>query len=177
MTTLDPDFRSIVLRHLGPPVDIEGIIRAMGLELNKKAELETEISGELERLPNDNFRISTNKSDHYFRQRFTMAHELGHYMLHGHLIGNGLDDTKAYRSGPSGRFYNLNIGPREETQANKFAARLLMPKSKIIEHAKVGISVGELAKLFQTSPRAMEIRLSSLGFSVNDDQIVSVPTT
>lgn len=163
-------FRDIVRQHIGPPVNIEAIIRGVGVELNKKAELDPEISGQLERLGPNSYRISTNKSDHYLRQRFTMAHELGHYMLHAHLIGDGVDDTVndtvLYRSMPKGNFYNPNITPVEETEANKFAAELLMPRSLLAVDSTVGQDLAAVAKLFQVSPKAMEIRLTGLGFLI-----------
>ncbi|MGR3465105.1 ImmA/IrrE family metallo-endopeptidase [Limimaricola sp.] len=168
-------FRAIVTRHLGPPVNIEGIVRALGIQLNKKAKLDESISGQLERLPSGDFAISANKSDHYYRQRFTIAHELGHYMLHSHLIEDGVDDNKAYRSDPTGNFYNESIGPKEETQANRFAAQILMPKSKILGAVKAGESIDKLAKDFQVSKRAMEIRLDSLGYKHNGQKIIEAP--
>ena len=168
-------FRDIVRQHIGPPVNIEAIIRGVGIQLDKKAELDTEISGQLERLGPGSYRISANKDDHYLRQRFTMAHELGHYMLHAHLIGDGVDDTTAYRSVQKGNFYNPNITPVEETEANKFAAELLMPKSLLAVESTVGQNLSALAKLFQVSPRAMEIRLKGLGFSIEGDK-VTVPS-
>ena len=63
-------FRDIVRQHIGPPVNIENIIRGLGIQLDKKAELDSEISGQLERLGPDSYRISANKTDHYLRQRF-----------------------------------------------------------------------------------------------------------
>ena len=166
-------FRDIVRQHIGPPVNIEAIIRGVGIELNKKAELDTEISGQLERLGPGSYRISANKNDAYFRQRFTMAHELGHYMLHAHLIGEGVDDTTAYRSVPKGNFYNPNITSTEETEANRFAAELLMPSSLLAVESTVGQALASLAKSFQVSPRAMEIRLKGLGFGVDENGVVT----
>ncbi len=81
-----------------PPVNVEAIIIGLGVELDKKAELKNGISGEIALLPGERYRISANKADHYFRQRFTLAHELGHYLYHRHLIGDGVDDDKLYRS-------------------------------------------------------------------------------
>lgn len=46
----------------------------------------------------DTFLITVAANDPLTRQRFTLAHELGHYMLHRTLIGDGLDDDRAYRS-------------------------------------------------------------------------------
>lgn len=168
-------FREIVQKHLGPPVNIEAIIRALDIDLDKKAQLHSEIAGQLARLPNGGFKISVNAKDHYYRQRFTMAHELGHYMLHAHLIGSGVDDSKAYRSTPDGEFFNEAITSAEETQANVFASRLLMPKSIILKNAKVGTTIKELSTLLQASEQAVRIRLDGLGYGLTDTEIVSVP--
>lgn len=163
--------QEIIRRHSGPPVNIEGIVKGLGLLLDKKADLEDEISGQLEKLPLGKFKISANKKNHYFRQRFTIAHELGHFLLHSHLIGEGLDDSKAYRSTPDGKFFNENIGRREETEANRFASRILMPKKVVTKHAENGKKVSELATLLQVSTAAMKIRLTSLGYSVESGVI------
>ena len=175
MSNRADNFREIVLRHLGPPVNIEGIIRSLGVSVDKKAKLDKEISGQIERLENQQYKISVNSKDHYFRQRFTLAHELGHYLLHSHLIGQGLDDDKAYRSVPDGKFYNQNIGSREETEANSFAARLLMPKSKLMIEARPGREISDLAKAFQVSPAAMKIRLTVLGIEHDEEYVVATP--
>ena len=80
------DALSIIQSYLTEaPVNIEGIIRSLGVELDKKAELDDDISGQIEKLPDGSYKISVNKNDHYFRQRFTMAHELGHFK-HRHVI-------------------------------------------------------------------------------------------
>lgn len=168
-------FRDIVNKHIGPPVNIEAIVRDVGLRLNRKAELDAGISGQLERLNGNEFKISVNKAHHYFRQRFTIAHELAHFLLHRDLIGEGVDDSKAYRSESYGNFHNTEIGPREEAQANRFAARLLIPKSKLGELVRVGDDVAEISRKFQVSPAAMKIRLNSLGYEVADGEVTGLP--
>ncbi len=122
----------ILREHAGPPVNIEGIIRDLGIRLDKRADLDSEISGQCERLDDGTYKISANKSDHYYRQRFTMAHELGHFLYHSHLLEDGVDDNRAYRSTADGRFFNKLIGPAEETEANRIAANVLMPKDLVV---------------------------------------------
>ncbi|MBF9053916.1 ImmA/IrrE family metallo-endopeptidase [Rhodobacterales bacterium LSUCC1028] len=161
--------RELVDQHIGPPVNIEAIIRGLGIELDKKADLDPEISGQLERLGPDEYKISVQKTDSYLRQRFTMAHELGHYLLHAHLIGEGVDDDPAYRSTPDGRFFNQNIGRTEETEANRFAASLLMSKSLLTNMDINHRNVADIARDFQVSSVAMKIRLEGLGMTVRDD--------
>lgn len=174
---MSANFSEIVQRHIGPPVQIEKIIRDLGIALDKNADLHADIAGQLERLPSGGFKISVNKSDSYYRKRFTMAHELGHYLLHAHLIGDGVDDSKAYRSVPDGNFSNGSIDAREETQANQFAASLLLPQGTIKTLATVGTSVREISMKLQASLPATKIRLKTLGYGINDssDAIVSVP--
>ena len=144
------------------PVNVEQIIRDLGIELDKKAELDPEVSGQLERLEDGLYKVSTNKAEHYFRQRFSMAHELGHYLLHLDLVGDGVDDTKMYRSELKGNFHNSKISRAHETEANKFAAKLLTPKHLVDALWETDQNVKSLAAKFQISVRAMEIRLSDL---------------
>lgn len=150
------------------PVNIEGAIRSLGIELRKNCtDLEAGISGQIRRLPDGRFEISTPKAEHYFRQRFTMAHELGHFILHRDLIGDGLDDDQLYRSTLKGRFYNTAIKLIHEAQANAFAANFLMPEELLLEAIKGGApdaktDVKKLTGQFMVSPSAMTWRLKAL---------------
>ncbi len=140
------------------PVDVEGLARALGIDVHY-AYLDDQISGQIERGEDGAYRISVNANDAPTRQRFTIAHELGHYVYHRPLIGNGVDDDRAYRSTNVGMYYNMQIGPAEETEANRFAAALLMPKEKISEFKQHGLDTDALAKQFGVSLQAMKIRL------------------
>ncbi|MEC9347620.1 MAG: ImmA/IrrE family metallo-endopeptidase [Pseudomonadota bacterium] len=156
----------IFREHAGPPVNIEGIIRDLGIKLDKRAALDPEISGQCERLDDGTFKISVNKSDHYYRQRFTMAHELGHFLFHSHLLEDGVDDNRAYRSTADGRFFNRLIGPAQESEANRFAANVLMPRDLVAGEWKRLGNLLEVSKRFQVSKPAMQIRLRTLGIEV-----------
>lgn len=97
------------------------------------------------------FAIIVNEAHSKTRQRFTIAHEIGHYVHHREYIGNGVTDDSLYRSRLRGPF---------ESQANEFAAWLLMPWTLIVERVRAGVdSVEELAKIFDVSKSAMSIRL------------------
>ncbi|MCY4302964.1 MAG: ImmA/IrrE family metallo-endopeptidase [Aestuariivita sp.] len=140
------------------PVPVHVIPEAMGISF-KEACLENEISGMIER-KGPGFAITINAKDPHTRRRFTLAHELGHYMLHRHLIGDGLDDDRLYRSSRGGKYHNTAVGPKEETEANRFAANLLMPKELVEFHRKeLDGNVAEMAKLFQVSKHSMFIRM------------------
>jgi len=107
--------------------------------------------------------VLVNASDILTRRRFTMAHELGHFILHRDLIGDGLDDDQLYRSTLRGRFYNTAIKLVHESQANAFAANFLMPEELLrpaVERDR--LDVKQLTVRFQVSPSAMSWRLKSL---------------
>jgi Zn-dependent peptidase ImmA (M78 family) len=139
------------------PVDVEGLALALGIRVNK-VYLQDDLSGLIQNVGDDRFEISVNARHSDTRQRFTVAHELGHYVLHRFLIGDGNADDCAYRS--NGAFKNNKIGPRQETEANKFAANLLMPAEAIIRLREEGIDdFVRMARRLRVSEGAMKIRL------------------
>lgn len=83
------------------------------------------------------------------RDNFTIAHEIGHYILHSQF-GEFAFEIK--RSGE-------NI--RTEWEANWFAAELLMPEDKIREDYKT-LSIYELNLKYKVSISAIKVRLKSL---------------
>lgn len=145
-----------------PPVDLDDLCLRLGIELVKQP-MESHVSGMLEPLPNSKYRITVNDTMSEGRQRFTIAHELGHLALHRHLIGDGLDD-RAMRSSKPGCYDNTHITKYEETEANKFAASLLLPKDAVLKKAaELGRNnLSDLAKYFKVSEEAMQIRLNTL---------------
>jgi len=145
------------------PVKVEQLPRRLEIEY-RLVPFRNGISGMLERLKTG-FRITVNELDPTTRRRFTVAHELGHYMLHGHMlrVGDGIDDDKAYRSTEIGLYHNKKIGPAQEIEANRFAANLLMPYDRVAEYwSREGATLESMASLFRVSQRSMEIRLEML---------------
>ena len=137
------------------PVDVEGLALALGIRVNKVFLPET-VSGLIQKMGGDRDEISVNAKHPETRQRFTIAHELGHFVLHRFMMGDGNADDCAYRS--NGSFKNNKIGPREETEANKFAANLLMPAEETVKISATMPTIGA-AKKFKVSEGAMKIRL------------------
>lgn len=145
------------------PVDLPELFSKLGIEY-QSAELPDDIFGCLKKIGDDKFEITVNSKNSKPRQRFTAAHELGHYVLHRHLLGNGVSDNTAYRSVAGSDCYNEKITPRHETEANGFAAEILMPKEIVFsQHKEHGSNISKLAEHFQVSKMAMEIRLKSFG--------------
>lgn len=150
------------------PVNIEFILNDLGLECDWSADLDPEISGMIEPTDDGRYLISINKNDAPTRKRFTAAHELGHFLYHKDLIGIGVDDNRLYRSTNVGKFNNTNITQKHETQANAFAANILMPKH-LIEPLMAEIRAGgendrnsvisALANRLNVSVPAMRVRM------------------
>jgi Zn-dependent peptidase ImmA (M78 family) len=147
------------------PVDLPSLCASLGIRLSYLV-MDDEISGEIERLSDGKYAININKEHHPNRQHFTIAHEIGHFIHHRSLIGDGVDDNKMYRSESNGKYFNKNIRLGHEREANTFAASLLMPKEAIIKHVDANDNLENMAELFEVSKAAMKYRLQGLGLTV-----------
>ena len=109
------------------------------------------------------------------RQRFTIAHEIGHLVLHEDPV---FVDRMYLAPSPSKRPAYLRDARSsqatdvQEIEANKFAAALLMPPSMIreaLDEVSVpvdGEGIETLANLFDVSSQSMGFRLLNLGVPV-----------
>jgi predicted transcriptional regulator len=156
--TIDPDTRTGLANHLlSPPISLSAIAQSLGVKVVSSV-LPAGISGEIRPDPGtpSGFIIRVNKNDSSRRQRFTVAHELAHFLLHRDVIGNGVTDDVLYRS---------TLSDAREAQANRLAADLLMPRSLIddwmkrAETLRVDDTVEFLSDKFNVSSAAMKIRL------------------
>jgi Zn-dependent peptidase ImmA (M78 family) len=150
-----------------PPIDVEGLAKKLKIRVVREA-LNRNISGILYR-EDDTAVIGVNSSQPQSRQRFTIAHEIGHYLLHpGQPVIVERNGRINFRDGRSSQA----ILP-EEIQANRFAAELLMPRRQVVEalrqltpNASAAGDVAALAERFEVSTQAMEYRLVNLGVLV-----------
>ena len=141
------------------PVDVIGIANAYGINVYA-AEFDNEISGAI-RYNNkeDKVEIVVNKKNPNVRQRFTIAHELGHYFLHQEMLKN--DDIHIdalYRAKAQ-----TEITTKEQEKEVDYLAGALLMNKKVIEKLKDSYSIEELAEIFAVSYSAMTVRLSILG--------------
>ena len=157
MTSIDP-IKVIQDFWNETPVRIYDMIQEFGLEFEFQ-DMPDNVSGWIERLPNDSYKIAVNSGHPSTRQRFTAAHELGHYIYHRDLLGDGVGDNRAYRTDGTDR-PNANIRPMHERQANSFAANVLMPRH-VIAAIQRPRDVSVLARLFEVSQEVMRIRLGA----------------
>ena len=115
--------------------------------------------------------IGVNSSHHTHRQRFTVAHEIGHYLLHERTKPHMDDENGAFNVRLRSDLSSTGSDPRE-VEANLFAAELLMPsewlENDIRGHAHIDVFenslISELATRYSVSEHAITIRLTRLGY-------------
>jgi len=137
------------------PVDVAAVAHRLGLAVYVSP-LPEGVSGALLKDARydtkSGFVIFVDDSEAPVRQRFTAAHEIGHFVLHRDRIGDGVQDNYLLRS--------EGFSSRMEVEANRFAADLLMPFPLINKFIAEGVrDVPALAKRFLVSEIAMAIRL------------------
>lgn len=106
------------------PVDLEAMASALGIRVNMNAHMrDPDTSGLIKKGSDGVYRIEVNANDCAKRKKFTLAHEISHYLLHRDLIDRAaVIDDGMYRSGLSSEI---------ERQANRLAAELLMPEQVV----------------------------------------------
>jgi Zn-dependent peptidase ImmA (M78 family) len=107
-------------------------------------------------------RILVNVDDRPQRKRFTVAHELGHYLLHLKAgSGEYVDPEDNFRTyfEPT----DWTEERRKEWEANAFAAALLMPEPTVRTMWERIRNIEGMAEWFQVSKEAMTYRLETLG--------------
>ncbi|MCE3232322.1 MAG: hypothetical protein K0R98_579 [Rickettsiaceae bacterium] len=139
------------------PLDLEAVCNLYDIKIFREP-MDDKISGTLERMPSGHWVIRVNSYNHPRRQRFTIAHELGHFFLHRNSMTTFIDESFARSHGDSRPI---------EVEANRFAASLLMPKEIFSEAISSGKNkISELADYFETSMFAIEVRAKELGYRV-----------
>jgi Zn-dependent peptidase ImmA (M78 family) len=137
------------------PVDPVRIAKSFGLRV-MTARLPDDRSGALVKAREEAPTILLNSADAPKRQRFTCAHELGHYVKRTDHPAEYeyIDYRDALAS--QGR-------DPEEIYANQFAASLLMPAADVRRLAGDGLSDLQMSHRFDVSLEAMQYRLQKLG--------------
>jgi ribosomal protein S24E len=140
-----------------PPVDVEAIVRARGLTL-AKVEVEGHLSAQLYAEARE-IVVNTHQRS-IGRQRFSIAHELGHWELAHYLLEELPPDTRGFAGAYEGEGESEGRSP-VEIEANVFAAELLMPTAWIHKLPKpLGPDKPDrLAHEYQVSREAMFYQL------------------
>jgi Zn-dependent peptidase ImmA (M78 family) len=157
----------IELKIRRPPVDPFAIAERLGIRVVQIKAPDPTLSGFMMRKEGESGEpvIGLNRDHAKTRQRFTVAHEVGHYLLHewGDLrVDRSIVSFRDDRSGTAEH--------SEEIEANQFAAELLMPAQWIEATARTrrfdlndDEAIRALASEFGVSQQAMTFRLANLG--------------
>jgi len=147
---------------LGAPVDPVAVANELGLKVYNATFADEGIHGLIAKRPS-NTSIYVNVNDRPVRKRFTVAHELGHFVLHLAAGEGEFIDTQDNFRTVQDPDMPWDDARRAEWEANVFASALLMPREAVLR-AWAEISDPEgMAAFFQVSQQAMTFRLDSLG--------------
>jgi len=138
------------------PLDAQRVAEALSIEVTYRP-LPNNVSGSL-RLETETgvWQMTVNADHHQNRQRYTIAHELGHYCLHRYTVKEFEDYI----------FFRASALDKMEWEANEFAGCILMPEDIFRGLVRGDItSVDALAREFGVSTLALRIRAKQLGFS------------
>jgi Zn-dependent peptidase ImmA (M78 family) len=156
-------------RLTSPPVNPETLAQAEGILVVHRRFEDADVSGILFRDGNHHV-IGVNSAHPAVRQRFTIAHELGHRALHpGRELILDVPVRVNLRDKTSSTASDL-----EEIEANAFAATLLMPEQMIRDQLsqlppgkrrEPDATATALARIFKVSIPALNFRLINLGLT------------
>lgn len=149
------------------PIDPEKIAVKMGLAVVPYP-MDNGVSGMLV-INAHGATIGYNQEEPRNRQRFTIAHELGHYVLHSDNTSRVFVDNELKVHFRSNESQQDSAKAQMEFEANTFAAALLMPDAQLIENIQqLDLDLGDnrgldgLANKFNVSTSAMYYRLVNL---------------
>lgn len=137
------------------PIDPITIARAAGVRV-VTADLGSDTMGALIKQPGQDPTIMINEADSSNRQRFTCAHELGHWVRRS-------EEEQSYTTVDLRNPISSTGSDPEEVFANEFAACLLMPEPMVKRLHRDGLRDIEMSIQFRVSREAMEFRLKNLG--------------
>lgn len=132
------------------------IINELGGSLEYRSDMIYD--AKIERMGSE-FIVSVNGSKPKNRQKFSIAHELGHLFLHmkrlneEYWINNIIEDSAYYR-------YGRGI---EELESDEFAGVLLMPRDEFLDKYYEYSNLEDVARYFDVSSSAVYVRCKNLG--------------
>ncbi len=158
-------------RQYSPPYSMDKLTDKLSIEAVKAPLENNTTSGWIERKQENSFRIVVNANHSLQRRCFTLGHELAHYILHEDKIGKEVVDNVLYP-----------LGSQLETEANQYAAEILMPYDDLLKDIITELNeregprktfesgngkstldrfVEKLAGIYNVSSAAMRIRLGT----------------
>ncbi len=154
---LPADVRSQIDEFLSEhPVKLGALAKRLGVKVLLST-LRRGTSGQIGQ-ENGEFVIRINRHEAKHRQRFTLAHEIAHFLLHRDMVvaDGGWSENVLLRSGQPD-----NV----EYEANRLASDLVIPSAQLAEAAGnysgpiTSEAIEDLARRFRVSTAALEIKL------------------
>lgn len=151
------------------PVPVERIAISLGVDVSREAAADDDLSGFMYRDRHAGTAVIGVNSDHSSnRQRFTIGHELAHFLLHDH---DGVHVDRRFQVKLRDKTSSEGTDV-EEQEANLFAAEMLMPAAILeadLEKIDVvdledEVTIAKLADRYKVSTQAMTFRLAYLGY-------------
>lgn len=150
------------------PVPIIDIAKSLGIKAYDTNDLQDDESGVIIK-ENGQYIIYLNQKHSARRKRFTIAHEIAHFLLHKSYLDEKEEliqrnKQPLARQGMA-RGSLKNLTPKElqlEKEANHFAASLLMPEEIFTKIWRQSSSIEEVADYFLVSTHAANMRGQTL---------------
>jgi Zn-dependent peptidase ImmA (M78 family) len=140
------------------PVPIGDICEKLGIEVVFDSDMEEDLHGQINyRCSEDKFVIRVNDKHSAYNNIFTIAHEIGHYLIH-------FNDVRRFGFADRRVRDRYKVGIKRERVANEFAASILMPDEKFTSvFVARGGDLIALEKFFRVSQEAVRYRALNLG--------------
>ncbi len=135
-----------------PPVDVNRVAAAIGLEVRLVYCLPAKVDGHLEY---DDRVILVNARAPRNRRRFTIAHEIGEFVFR--------QERQAHYRQAARTQTREALDRQWEDRIHRFAAELLVPAHMLIWAWHKGLGPRRMAAIFQASMQCLEQRLQELG--------------
>jgi Zn-dependent peptidase ImmA (M78 family) len=149
-------------------LDLDSVCKHFGVSLFEAEFPDENVSGALTK-NNGDWSIVVNAKHPPSRRRFTIAHEVGHFLA----IKYDSEIAKSFLESNDGiikDYFVVNrseeVDPEQyqvERQANMIAASILMPEDMVKNLYDQKVDIAEMAEKFGVSESAMSYRLKSLG--------------
>lgn len=137
------------------PVKLGLIAKEFGIEV-KRATLSANISGQIKET-DGKVTVKINRHDTKERQRYTLAHEISHFLLHRDLLLEGITDDVLYRSSQSSAI---------EKEADRLAADIVMPMHKVESLMKKYSREKKGALLIEALADELGVSTTALGYRI-----------
>jgi len=149
------------------PVPVIAIAKELGIKIYETFDFSRTQSGSIKK-ENGRYVIYLNGRDHSTRKRFTIAHEIGHFLLHHDYLSRGNEAITEIKqpfgelNRPAESISMKEEEKKREIEANRFAAELLMPSEEFKEAFEQADNIEDIADKFYVSPSAVAVRAKEL---------------